>query len=156
MKLDRYEFKSGDKFLTYEFLSEGPKGKITKVIQFTLVNQNNLYNLAFGDKNPETSEIDDMVITDNGDSQKVLATVVAAIYAFCDKFPQAWIYATGSTEARIRLYRMSINKYFDIVQEDFEIFGLTQSEWERFIKGADYQAFVIQRKTLNLDYEKYT
>lgn len=146
MKLDRYEFKSGDKFFTYEFLSEGPKGKIEKLIQFTLVNQNSLYNLAFGDKNPETGEIDDMAITDNGDSEKVLATVVASIYAFCDKFPKAWIYATGSTVARTRLYRMGINKYFDAVQEDFEIFGLAKSEWERFIKGNDYQAFVIQKK----------
>lgn len=156
MKLDRYEFKSGDKFLTYEFLSEGPRGKITKIIQFTLVNQNSLYNLAFGDKNPETGEIDDMVITDNGDSEKVLATVVAAIYAFCDKFPHAWIYATGSTEARTRLYRMGINRYFDLVHEDFEMFGLTQNEWEHFIKGKDYQAFVVQRKILNLGYEKHT
>lgn len=147
MKLDRYEFKSGDKFLTYEFLSEGPKGKIEKLIQFSLVNQNSLFfNLAFGDKNPETGDIDDIVITDNGDSEKVLATVVAAVYAFCDKFPQAWIYATGSTEARTRLYKMGINKYFDIVQEDFEIFGLTQNEWERFVKGKNYQAFVVQRK----------
>jgi len=98
----------------------------------------------------------DRSVTDNGDSEKVLATVVAAVYAFCDQFPQSWIYATGSTEARTRLYRMGINKYFDIVQEDFEIFGLTQNEWERFIKGEDYRAFAIQRKNLNLDYEKYT
>jgi hypothetical protein len=146
MKLDRYEFKSGDEFLTYEFLSEGPKGKIEKLMQFTLVNQNSLYNLAFGDKNSETGEIDDMIITDNGDSEKVLATVVASIYAFCDKFPKAWIYATGSTAARTRLYRMGINKYFNLVQEDFEIFGLTKSEWERFIEGNDYKAFVIQKK----------
>ena len=119
MKLDRYELKSGDKFLTYEFLSEGPKGKIQKLIQFSLVNQDTLYNLAFGDKSPESGEIDDMAITDNGDSEKVLATVVAAVYAFCDLFPKAWIYATGSTAARTRLYRMGINKYFDIVQADF-------------------------------------
>ncbi len=146
MKLDRYEFKSGDKFLTYEFLSEGPKGKISKLIQFTLVNQSSLYNLAFGDKDFKTGEIDDLVITDNGDSEKVLATVVASVYAFCDQFPEAWIYSTGSTAARTRLYRMGINKYFDIAAEDFEIFGLTKSEWERFIKGKDYQAFVIQKK----------
>lgn len=96
-----------------------------------------------------------MVITDNGDTEKVLATVVAIVYAFCDKFPQAWIYATGSTGARTRLYRMGINKYFDIVQEDFEIFGLFKSKWEPFIKGKDYEAFAIQRKILNLNYEKY-
>jgi hypothetical protein len=152
MKLDRYEFKSGDKFLTYEFLSEGPKGKIQKLIQFSLVNQNTLFfNLAFGDKSLETGEINDMIITDNHDSEKVLATVVAAVYAFCDKFPQAWIYATGSTEARTRLYKMGINKYFDIVKEDFEIFGLTENEWERFIKGKNYQAFVVQRKNLKFE-----
>lgn len=86
-------------------------------------------------------------------SEKVLATVVAAVYAFCDRFLNAWIYATGSTEARTRLYRMGINKYFDIVQEDFEVFGLTRNEWERFKKGADYRAFVVQRKILNLDYK---
>ena len=79
-----------------------------------------------------------------GDSEKVLATVVAAVYAFCDKFPQAWIYATGSTSARTRLYRMGINKFYDVVEADFEIFGQTQNEWERYEKGKDYQAFVIQ------------
>lgn len=42
--------------------------------------ETNLYNLAFGDKNPLTGEIDDKIVTDNGDSEKVLATVVAAVY----------------------------------------------------------------------------
>ena len=146
MKLDRYELKSDDQLTTFYFLSEGSKGKIEKLVQFSLVNQNNLYNLAFGDRNPLTGYIDDRVVTDNGDSEKILATVVAAVYAFCDKFPQAWIYATGSTLARTRLYRMGINKYYDIVETDFEIFGQAQSEWERYEKGKDYQAFVIQRK----------
>ena len=146
MKLDRYELKADDQLTTFDFLSEGPKGKIEKIVQFSLVNQNNLYNLAFGDRNYLTGEIDDKVVTDNGDSEKILATVVAAIYAFCDKVPEAWIYATGSTAARTRLYRMGINKYYDIVKSDFEIFGQTQSEWERFEKGKDYQAFVVQRK----------
>lgn len=61
----------------------------------------------------------------------------------------AWIYATGSTAARTRLYRMGINKYYDIVEADFEIFGQTQSEWERYQKGKDYEAFVIKRKAVN-------
>lgn len=156
MKLDRYELRSDDQLTTFNFLSEGPKGKIEKLIQFSLVNQNGLYNLAFGDKLQLDGDIDDKSVTDNGDSEKVLATVVAAVYAFCDKFPQAWIYATGSTAARTRLYRMGINKYYDIVETDFDLFGQSQSEWERYEKGKDYQAFVIQRKTLNLDYEKHS
>lgn len=151
MKLDRYELKSDDQLTTFEFLSEGPKGKIEKIIQFSLVNQNNLYNLAFGDKNPLTGDIDDIVVSDNSDSEKVLATVVAAVYAFCDKLPQAWIYATGSTASRTRLYRMGINKYYNIVEIDFEIFGQMQNEWERYEKGKAYQAFVIQRKSIKFE-----
>lgn len=146
MKLDRYELKSDDQFTTFDFLSEGPKGKIEKVIQFTLIYQENLYNLAFGDRNYLTGQIDDKVITDNGDSEKVLASVVAAIYSFCEKTPDALIYATGSTAARTRLYRMGINKYYDIVKEDFMIFGQAKSEWEQYKKGKNYEAFVVQRK----------
>jgi hypothetical protein len=146
MKLDRYELKSSDELFSFDFLSEGPKGKIPKLIHFALVNQHNYYNLAFGDKDANTGEIDDIIITDNGDSEKVLATVVSAVYAFCDKNPEAWIYATGSTAARTRLYRMGINKYFDIVEEDFEIFGESENEWERFEKNKSYQAFVVKLK----------
>jgi hypothetical protein len=146
MKLDRYELKAGRNLTTFEFLSEGPKGKIVKLIQFQEMNLPNLYNLAFGDKNPITSDIDDMTVTDNGDSEKVLATVVAAIYAFADKYPEAWVYATGATEARTRLYRMGINRYFDIAQEDFDIMGQFQNEWEWYEKGKSYQAFAVQRK----------
>lgn len=110
------------------------------------MNLPNLYNLAFGERNPENGEIDDMIVTDNGDSEKVLATVVAALYAFADKHPSTWIYATGSSVARTRLYRMGINKYFDFVQADFHIMGEHQSEWEWYKKGEDYQAFAVQRK----------
>ena len=147
MKLDRYQLTADEPLTTFEFLSEGVKGKIEKIIQFSPVNQiDNIYNLAFGDKNILTGEIDDKIVTDNGDSEKVLATVVAAIYAFCDYFPDAWIYATGSTAARTRLYKMGINKYFEIVEADFEFYVEMQNEWELYIKGKDYQAFIIQRK----------
>lgn len=151
MKLDRYEIKSDELKTTFEFLSEGPKGKIQKVIQFSLVNEENLYNLAFGDKDLGTGEINDRAITDNGDSEKVLATVVAALYTFCDKFPNAWVYATGSTAARTRLYRMGVTKYYDIVEADFFIYGQVLSEWESFEKGKTYEAFVVHRKNLKFE-----
>ena len=146
MKLDRYELKSDDQLTTFNFLSEGSKGKIEKVVQFTLIYEDNLYNLAFGDRDYLTGEIDDKIVTDNGDSEKVLASVVAAIYAFCEKIPNALIYATGSTAARTRLYRMGINKYYDLVVDDFKVFGQAEGEWENYIKGKNYEAFVVQRK----------
>jgi len=110
------------------------------------MNLPNLYNLAFGDKNVATGEVYDQTVTGNGDAEKVLATVVAAIYAFADKYPDAWIYATGNTEARTRLYRIGVNKYFDTVREDFEIMGEYQNEWEWYEKGKNYQAFAAHRK----------
>jgi hypothetical protein len=118
---------------------------ILKVVQFQKMNQENLYNLALGDKDFETGEIDDKVVTDNGDSEKVLATVVSAIYAFADVYPNSWIYATESTASRTRLYRIGINKYYDIVVNDFEIMGQYKNEWEVYQFGKDYQAFAVHR-----------
>ena len=66
-----------------------------------------------------------------------MATIVAAVYAFTAQYPDAWVYATGSTATRTRLYRMGINKYFDIVKEDFDIMGEQQSEWKWYHKGED-------------------
>jgi len=146
MILDRYELKAGRNLTTFEFLSEGKKGKIVKVIQFQQMNIENLYNLAFGDKNLDTGKLDDQVITDNGDSEKVLATVVSAIYAFADHYPECWIYATGSNAARTRLYRMGINKYFEIVTANFDIMGESRNEWEWYEFGKDYQAFAVRSK----------
>src|SRR4051794_25290611 len=105
MNLDRYELKARHNLTTFEFVSEGRKGRIIKVIQFQPIGLPNLYNLAFGDKNSGNGDLNDMIVTNNGDSEKVLATVVAAAYAFTDKHPDVWVYATGSTGARTRLYQ---------------------------------------------------
>ncbi len=67
MKLDRYELKAGQNLTTFEFLSEGPKGHIIKLVQFQQMNLPNIYNLAFGDLNLVSNQLDDKVITDNGD-----------------------------------------------------------------------------------------
>lgn len=146
MQLDRYELKAGRNLTTFEFLSEGTKGQIQKVIQFEPMNLENLYNLAFGDRDLKTGALNDKVISDNGDLDKVLATVVSAVYAFADKYPDIWVYATGSTASRTRLYRMGINKYFNFVSADFEIMGEHQNVWEWYQFGKDYQAFAVRRK----------
>ncbi|MES2772981.1 MAG: hypothetical protein V4722_02265 [Bacteroidota bacterium] len=145
MKLDRYEINASAEFLIFEFISTGPKVDISKIIQFELVGAQELYNLAFGDKRPGSDEIDDL-ITDNGDSEKILATVVSALYSFSEHYPAAWVYATGSTKSRTRLYRMGINKYIEFVNADFELFGQISGGWELFKEGRDYEAFIVKRK----------
>jgi len=132
--------------MVFEFISEGVKGEIPKLIKFSETSSKGIFNLAFGDKSVGTEDIDDTIVSNNGDSEKVLATVVAAVYAFTEYYPETWIYATGSTKSRTRLYRMGIAKYHDEVKQDFMIFGLREGEWVNFKKDVDYTAFIIKRK----------
>ena len=146
MKHPRYELKAEKSLMVFEFTSEGHKGHIPKLIKFSETTLKGFYNLAFGDKNIETGDIDDEVVSNNGDSEQVLATVVSAVYSFTELESEAWIYATGSTKSRTRLYRMGITKYLDDVTQDFLVFGLKDGDWEEFVKEVEYTAFVVRRK----------
>lgn len=146
MKLPRYELVAEKTLRVFEFTSEGPKGRIRKLIKFSETALNGYYNLAFGDKDIEVGDIDDRVVSNNGDSEQVLATVVSAVYMFTELYKDVWVYATGSTKARTRLYRMGITKYIDELEKDFYVFGQLEGEWEEFKKNVDYTAFVVKRK----------
>lgn len=146
MELSKYPLSSSDKMLTFEFISEGDKGKIQKLVQYQPTNLKGVFNLAFGDKNEKTGKIDDKVISNNGDSQKVLATVTNTIYAFTEKYPDAWIYVSGSSKSRTRLYRMGVSKFYDQAKSDFEIQGELETDWEDFKLGTEYEGFMLRRK----------
>lgn len=146
MKLDRYELKAERTLMVFEFVSEGPRGQIAKLVQYTETNTKGVYNLGFGDKDEETGEVDDTAITNNADSQKVLATVAATVYAFTDKYPDSWIYATGGNKARTRLYRIGITNNLAEIQKDFEVYGLKEGEWKPFEKTVDYKAYLARRR----------
>jgi hypothetical protein len=124
VKSEKYLYKSEANFEFFEFYSEGAKGVIKKVIEFQPTSENNVYNLAFGDYDDKAKGIDDKAVTNNGDSLKVPATVASTVYAFAEKHPNAWIVATGSTEARTRLYRMGITNNLAEISEDFHIFWI--------------------------------
>ncbi|MEM9338162.1 MAG: hypothetical protein AAGA66_05495 [Bacteroidota bacterium] len=146
MDVDKYEVRSGEQLEIFEFVSVGLNGRIPKLVQYSPTNYKDLYNLGFGDKNSVTGLIDDSVISNNGDSEKVLATVVATLYAFTNKHKEALVYATGSTKSRTRLYRMGITKYLEEALNDFEIYGEVGGEWEEFQKNVEYEGFLVKRK----------
>jgi hypothetical protein len=153
MKLEKYPLKAEDSLMVFEFLSLGPNGNIPKLVKFSETNLKDLYNLAFGDKDLNTGDINDLAISNNGDSEKILASVVSAVYAFTDQYPNAYVYATGSTKARTRLYRMGVAKHLIDVVKDFDVYGLLNNEWEKFEKETDYEAFLAKRKKVTLHYE---
>jgi len=97
MKHPKYNYRSESTLQFYEFINEGPKGLIKKMVIYTETTTENVYNLGFGDYDESTNGINDLSVTNNGDSLKVLATVASTVYAFTEKYPNAWILATGST-----------------------------------------------------------
>ena len=147
MTKPKYLYKSEEEFKVYSFISEGVRGTIKKMVIFSYTGEQKIYNLGFGDYDPETKTINDEIITNNGDSLKVLATVASTVYAFSKKNPKAWILATGSTNVRTRLYRMGITNNITEINKDFVVFGLNkEGGWDKFVVGEDYEAFLLTKK----------
>lgn len=139
-------------FLVYEFNSTGPKGYIPKVIEFTPSEDEDIFNLGFGTKK-EDGGIDDLARDNNDDRNKILATIVFSLRVFFDHYPDKWVYFTGSTRERTRLYRMAITNNIEELSVDFEIAG-TFTEKHRynnvpFEKGVNYFGFLVRRKIPN-------
>jgi hypothetical protein len=146
MELKRYEYSTEAKAELFVFTSEGKKGRVKKLVVYSKMLEDDIYNLAFGDYDENTGTIDDGVITNNNDSQKVLATVASTLYVFTEKHTNVWVYATGSNTARTRLYRMGITNNLEEILGDFEVYGLQNNNWNTFEKGEDYEAFLVKRK----------
>ena len=133
-------------FFDFSFESEGPKGAIKKIARFTLIPEyKNVYNFAFGDLDEVTGDIKDDVVTNNGDGDKVLATVAGIIYDFTTKFPETAIFFQGSTPARTRWYQMGINRHWGEIGQISKVFGRRGGEWEEFSKGPNFEAFIGRR-----------
>jgi len=148
MNLTHYEYLVSDDFLTYEFCSEGPNGRINKIVQFTLVRlpRYSYFNLAFGDLD-EDRKLNDFVTSNNHDAEKVLATVARAVILFTDKYPDALVFAEGSTISRTRRYQMGINKYWKEIEALFLVYGFVENfGFEAFRSGVNYKAFAVKRK----------
>ena len=147
---DRYYFSSSEDFLTFEFESAGPMGIITKAVHYTKINAENSYNLGFGDKDKATGFVNDLIVTNNQDSRKVLTTVSKTLHVFTEKYPDAIVIAMGSTKARTRLYQIGIANNLADIREDFDVLGFTNDAWEPFQQNTTYLAFSVRRKEIVL------
>lgn len=146
MNLPHYDYLTND-FQEYQFDSVGPKGNIKKIVRFQRVQDEPvIYNLAFGDQNLKTGMVDDSIKSNNEDRDIVLATVVNTINDFCDHYGNHFIYATGSTTVRTRLYQMGINRLLDEINKDFDIYGTIGDSVHLFEKNINYEAFLVKRK----------
>jgi hypothetical protein len=145
MKYPKYPVVASRDHRMYLFWSEGPQGKIAKGIIYSKL-KGNLYNLGFGDWNEKLQQLDDSTRSNNGDREKVLATVASTALDFTDNIPNAQIFIEGSTSARTRLYQMGIASNILEINETFEVKGYLKDDWHLFKKGNNYEAFLIKRK----------
>jgi len=82
----------------------GLKEKFPKIVVYQHI-EGNLFNLAFGDSNGELGFINDIIVSDNKDTEKVLATVASTIFDFFSVYKGTLVLAKGSTHSRKRLKR---------------------------------------------------
>lgn len=147
---DKYKCLANETYASFIFESVGVKGKIKKSITYHLLrwlpNGIPVYNLGFGDWSEVSQQVDDSIVSNNGDRDKVLATVASTILVFCEKHGRAAIYAEGSSPSKTRLYQMAINAHLEEVQMLFNIFGLVQDKWVVFEPGVNYAAFLVIKK----------
>lgn len=148
MNLDRYQFRTNASHLDFEFESEGPKGKIKKVVRFSPQNANGVtyFNLGFGDFNSLTGSVDDLSVSNNNDRDKILATVASIVLEFTSHFPDTMVYAQGSTASRTRLYQMGIAANWNEIEPIMLLYGYANGIWQRFEKHVNYRAFLVMRK----------
>lgn len=149
MDIRGYDIKMSKLLYSYEFYSEGPKGNIKKLVQFSpiILGGQRSYNLFFGDWNEEAKSADDLAITNNHDSLKVLKTVAQTVIEFTSIIPNASIYVKGSTPSRTRLYRIGITNNWNEICQLFTVFGhIGNNDWQPFLKNVAYDSFMVRRK----------
>lgn len=143
----RYELQASSDRLQFEFVSEGPKGRIIKRIEFSYIDDLDFWNLGFGDYNPVKDQVDDQTVSDNGDGRKVLATVAFSLQEFMAIWPNATVFFTGSTDQRTQVYGWAISKYWQDISLSFRVEGVMENgEVVPFLPQQNYLGFLIRKK----------
>lgn len=148
MKYEIYHhIKISDDLSIFDFLSVGRNGQIPKRIEFAPTEIPGIVNLAFGDIN-ENGEIDDYSISDNGDRNKILATVAFAVEVYLNQYPEKWIYFKGSTEERTRLYRMAIGLNLDELAKKFDLYAEQSEGMVSFRRNIEVKGILVKKKNV--------
>lgn len=133
----------------YTFTSVGLRS-IIKMVEFTPLHIQDLFNLGFGDLLPNGC-IDDKANSNNGDISQVLATVIDIVKKFTAIHSYAKIVFTGSTPERTIIYKRILTLYYQSFRKEFTITALVYTEKgvEELLfdpaAALEYNAFFIKR-----------
>lgn len=150
------ELKALPDFSVFQFTSRGIAGATTRQVRFINPKESNTapnasphtYDLDIRDLHPEDPS--STTITDNGDMNKVLTTLILIIELYTERYPTRVVRLKGDTKEKARLYRIALDIHVDILFPHFDI-GLEQEN--RFFpphgqnQGCiDNIAFLLKRK----------
>ncbi len=152
MNEERYfDIESTTDYHLFTFISQGKHGSLTKLVSFDAIDdQGKIFNLALGTITSD-GQIDFTTTTNNGDRNKVLATVAEIVRIFLDNNTEKSVYLTGSDERRTVLYHRAIAyAYIELIQS-FNIYGQTSPEiedknFDPFDSTITYYGFLIKNK----------
>lgn len=146
-----YTLQISSDALSFKFDSVSPQSVIHKIIEFSPFPTNAIfYNLALLDIN-EDGTTSDLAISNNQDTNRVIATVFKAMRVFFEKHPNKLVYFKGSDETglRTRLYRVLISRELEQATNMFAIYGQLSDEiYEELAPDRPYIAFIFQLKHL--------
>jgi hypothetical protein len=147
MEKPHYPIINSDEGFSYEFDSISDLKTIRKVVVYLPYSDDGkIYQLAFGNL-LENGKIDVYDKSANKDMIMILSTVIRTLLDFLSLHPEKSVIFTGSTGTRTRLYRATISKLFDSLQDILLVQGITfDLEEEPFDKTKDYYAFLISKK----------
>ncbi|KAA0989776.1 DUF6934 family protein [Dyadobacter aurulentus] len=145
MNYEKYPVIANTENNRFEFQSIGKRGVFTKVVFITPLHLN-VFNLSLVDYEDATHEYSDISITDNGDMNQVIATVIGLIGMFLNLNPGKSLYFEGSTASRTRLYQIIISKIYDPSSSELVVEGYKNGTWHYFEPNKNYDSFLIKKR----------
>ena len=141
-------------FSAFQFTSTGLAGPVTRQVRFNGQKDAGIYNLDLRDL-PVTRKDDPGRVTDQGDMNTVLATLVQIIEIYTERYPRRSIRLKGDTQEKAHLYRMALDHHLDILYPLF-IINLEEPAGDRHSDAIDSVddpnidniAFVLKRKPI--------
>lgn len=134
-------------FSAFQFTSAGLAGPVTRQVRFNGQKDAGIYNLDLRDL-PVTKKDDPGRVTDQGDMNAVLATLVQIIEIYTERYPRRSIRLKGDTQEKAHLYRTALDHHLDILCPLFIINleeHISDPDGDRNI---DNIAFVLKRKPI--------
>jgi hypothetical protein len=122
------ELKARPDYSQFLFTSRGIAGSTTREVRFIKQKDtdisddsfpNDTYNLELRDFHPENQSPGG--ITDNGDMNSLLTTLIMIIELYLERYPERAIRLKGNTKEKTRLYRIALDMHIEVLKQHFEI-----------------------------------